>query len=81
VIFVPLYFKWPQSMRFLFVLDALDRIINAAIPIQLLILVRFVPLAVTVDILCNYCADFWASFSILQVSILLIYILSGVCAR
>ena len=77
VLLIPLYFKCPQSMRFLMIVDALDRIVFSLLPCDLILLVRDMPYILAIDIFCNYCLDFWASLAVLWVEIALIFTLNN----
>ena len=63
-------------MRFLMIADALDRIIFSLLPGNLTFPVSELPYILTIDILCNYCFDFWIGLAVLWVQIALIFTLN-----
>ena len=58
LVMVPFYFKWPHIMRYVFVVDAIVRILSALLPCDVDILARELPANLVIDIAVGYCFDF-----------------------
>ena len=81
LIFIPLYFRCPSSMRFLIVFDMIDRIVTSLIPLDIAIFARAMPVAFVIDMFCNYSGDFWAQFMLLQIQVPLTGFLNGIAVK
>ena len=64
-------------MRFLILVNALDRSMQALLPFDVVFLTREIPYILTIDLLCNYCLDFWATLVVLQLEVAAIFIINN----
>ena len=76
ILLVPMYFRYPQTMRFLFIFDALDRCMASFLPYDMILLAKDLPYVLTIDLIGNYCLDFSASLTALLIEIVMIFSLN-----
>ena len=77
VIPILLYYKYPQAMRAMFVVDAMMRILQAFLPIDSNTQIRIFLYNIALDCILNYCGDFQANIIILNIQSAAIMIITG----
>ena len=68
IFFIIMFLKYPQIMRWIFIYDSINRIIEAFIPVNYSLMQIYSP--ILLDICVNYCNDFLLSFFAVNLTII-----------
>ena len=62
-----LYFKYPQLMRGVMVIDIIIRVLSSFFPMELVGMKRIFFIDIAFDCITNYCGDFWANLGLINI--------------